>query len=188
MILSGQSIRAYCVDLSDKYKHLVEPNRYVFPNMISPFVEREVHPTGKSYGLSVAGYDIRVWKFKKHEGDGILDSIRMQNGDFVLASSVERIKMPNNLIAFVKDKSSWAREGLAVQNTVLEPGWEGFITLELSFHRPAYHVNIKAGEPIAQIIFQRLDEAAEKPYTGKYQNQINEPVEAIKETIQHHQV
>lgn len=159
MILSGQSIR----------KQL---------GMIEPFNERSVF-SGRSFGLSVAGYDIRVDKFKKH--DEHVDGIRMQSGDFCLASSIERIKMPNDVICFVKDKSSWAREGLCVQNTVLEPGWEGFITLELSFHRPAYHVTIKHGDPIAQLIFQKLDEPAEKPYTGKYQNQAAEPVEALSE-------
>lgn len=179
MILSGQSIRRLCTYSGNRAEGYITK----FTPMVTPFQERDVHPSGMSYGLSIAGYDIRVEKFKKHEEDGIVDHVRMQNGDFLLASSVERIKMPNDVIAFVKDKSSWARKGLAVQNTVLEPGWEGYITLELSFHRPAYHVVIEAGMPIAQVIFQRLDEPAEKPYTGKYQNQKAEPMEAISEKV-----
>lgn len=179
MILSGQSIRRLCVPYEPHETGHGNIEWLNLDPMIEPFVERSVSKSGKSFGLSVAGYDIRVEKFKIHSE--VVDHVRMQNGDFVLASSVERIKMPNNLIAFVKDKSSWAREGLAVQNTVLEPGWEGYITLELSFHRPAYHVVLNAGDPIAQVIFQKLDESAELPYNGKYQNQANEPVESIKE-------
>ncbi len=177
MIIPGQKIREYCTDISARF--VGTPIKYAFPNMIDPFVERTVSRSGKSFGLSVAGYDIRIDKFNL--GDGDHQTVRMQNGDFILASSLERIKMPNDLICFVKDKSSWAREGLAVQNTVLEPGWEGFITLELSFHRPAHHVVINHGDPIAQLIFHRLEEAAEMPYAGKYQNQPALPVEAIKE-------
>lgn len=185
MILSGQTIRKLCVPWTEQINmgngnidwidHIPDP-------MITPYVERTVLG-GRSYGLSIAGYDIRVGKIthsNKRQGD--IWSCRLEAGDFALASSVERIKMPNDVIAFVKDKSSWAREGLCVQNTVLEPGWEGFITLELSFHRPQHNVVIREGDAIAQVIFQRLDEPAEKPYTGKYQNQEDEPVEARSET------
>jgi len=150
--------------------------------MIEPFVARSVDDaSGKSYGLSSCGYDIRVDKFKPNRDSDSKDCVRMMNGDFVLASSVERIKMPNNLVAIVHDKSSWAREGLAVQNTVLEPGWEGFITLELTFHRPAHHLVLKSGMPIAQIMFHQLDAVTDQPYEGKYQNQPDEPVESIYE-------
>jgi dCTP deaminase len=121
-----------------------------------------------------------VDKFK--HGELEMSSVRMGPGDFFLASSVERIKMPTNMIGFIKDKSSWAREGLCVQNTVLEPGWEGWITLELSFHRNHHSVTIESGDPIAQIIFQWLDKPTENPYTGKYQNQEGRPVEAIAES------
>lgn len=181
MILSAQSIRRRCTDLYP----IIEPALgcvRMEPQipMISPFVERSVSPTGKSYGLSSCGYDIRVSKFLV---DGSMQNhIRMYPGDFVLASSVERIKMPNNLVAFVKDKSSWAREGLAVQNTVLEPGWEGFITLELSYHKPHGYLDIESGEPIGQLMFQLLDQATEQPYgDGKYQNQEDRPVESRRE-------
>jgi dCTP deaminase len=149
--------------------------------LINPYCERTISPSGKSYGLSSAGYDIRVDKFKVEGFPDLQDRVRMQAGDFVLASSLERIKMPPHLIAIVHDKSSWAREGLAIQNTVLEPGWEGYITLELSFHRPATAVVIKQGDPIAQLIFHLLSEPTEQPYGGKYQHQPAEPVESIDE-------
>lgn len=191
-ILSGQTIRRLCQPTS---RRIVSRNLHILGEtdiniiepqdpMITPFVERGVQG-GKSYGLSVAGYDIRIDKIKHERFRTLNDDgswvFRVDPGDFILASSVERIKMPNDVIAFVKDKSSWAREGLALQNTVLEPGWEGFITLELSFHRPSHHLVIRRGDPIAQVIFQYLDEPAEKPYSGKYQNQAAEPVQAIAE-------
>lgn len=183
MILSGQTIRSLCCVATNKPMHRLddELEPYVAHPMVDPFVERSVHESGMSFGLSVAGYDIRLDKMVRYAEE--VTSLRIMPGDFVLASSVERIKMPNDVIAFVKDKSSWARKGLAVQNTVLEPGWEGFITLELSFHRPMYHIDLKQGMPIAQVIFQRLDEPAEKPYNGKYQNQEARPVEAKEEVI-----
>lgn len=185
MILSGQSIRRLCTNEGGKVyvpgRGLCWDDNAIKHRMITPFVERSVHG-GKSFGLSVAGYDIRVAKFLRN-GVTIEEPIRMQNGDFILASSVERIKMPNDLLCIVHDKSSWAREGLALQNTVLEPGWEGFITLELSFHRPAHRIVVSPGDPIAQLIFHKLDQPAEKPYDGKYQNQADMPVEAINESI-----
>src|SRR5690606_22503889 len=137
------------------------------------FVERGVY-RGRSFGLSSAGYDIRVKHFLNAVGEPV-DSVEMVHGDFILASSLERIKMPNDLICIVHDKSSWAREGLALQNTVLEPGWEGYITLELSFHRYNHLVKIKSGDPIAQLIFHKLSAPTEQPYSGKYQNQEDRP-------------
>lgn len=187
-VLSAQTIRRYChadLTMAELIKDYPGTFKWTNPSpMITPFEERGVF-MGKSYGLSSCGYDIRVDKVLNtaihpdHWMDG--QGCRMQNGDFLLASSIERIKMPKSLVAVVHDKSSWAREGLCVQNTVLEPGWEGYITLELSFHRPAHHVVIHRGDPIAQLMFYELDEETEQPYKGKYQNQEDRPVEAILE-------
>ena len=180
MILSAQSIRKRC--LWQKWTSISDfsyEDRLIHP-MIKPFVERGV-VRGRSHGLSSAGYDICVKHFLDEEGN-LLDRVRMNPGDFVLASSAERIIMPKDLICIVHDKSSWAREGLAIQNTVLEPGWEGYITLELSFHRPKHSIKLQAGDPIAQLIFHRLDEPTDQPYNGKYQNQEDKPVEAKLET------
>jgi len=63
---------------------------------------------------------------------------------------------------------------------VIEPGWAGWLTLEITNHS-AQPVRLMKGMPIAQIIFELLDQPAEKPYRGKYNNQRNEPVEAIVE-------
>ena len=124
---------------------------------IIPFHER-TKEFGMTYGLSAAGYDIRI-----------AQDICLNYGTFELASSFEEFNMPNNILAYVKDKSTWARHGLAVQNTVIEPGWKGFLTLELTSHMKT--LIIKKGMPIAQIVFHFLDEPTEQPYSGKYQHQ-----------------
>ena len=113
-----------------------------------------------SYGLSAAGYDIRI-----------AEDINLKAGEFTLASSLEEFNMPDDVLAYVKDKSTWARQGLAVQNTVIEPGWKGFLTLELTNHRRMETLILRKGMPIAQIVFHRLEAATEQPYDGKYQNQ-----------------
>jgi len=135
---------------------------------ILPFHERTVH-NGMSYGLSHAGYDVRI-----------AETIMLWPGPSVLASTLEEFFMPDDLVAFVHDKSSWARRGLSLFNTVIEPGWNGFLTLELVNHS-AGALHIESGSPIAQIIFMRMEEPTEKPYTGKYQNQGRGPQEAINE-------
>jgi len=134
--------------------------------VIMPFYERE-QMYGLSFGLSANGYDVRIAE----------DRI-MWPGRFCLASTIEEFRMPDNLMAIVHDKSTWARRGLTVQNTVIEAGWSGFLTLELTLHsfKP---VIIWAGSPIAQIVFHQLDEPTEQPYSGKYQNQKRGPQEAI---------
>lgn len=126
---------------------------------IEPFLERQVHPAGMSYGLSHAGYDVRI-----------AEDIHLAGGEFRLASTLEKFRMPINLIGMVHDKSSWARQGLSLFNTVIEPGWHGFLTLELVNHSK-YAVSMNSGTPIAQIVFMRLTEPTESPYQGKYQNQ-----------------
>ena len=162
MILSAQSIRVRC----DNYEQ-----------MIIPFHERTIH-NGMTYGLSAAGYDIRIAE------DVYLSYPKYDK--FVLASSMEYFNMPDDVLGRVADKSSWARKGLAVQNTVIEPGWKGYLTLELSYHGNA-SLEITKGTPIAQIIFELLDAPTEQPYRGKYQNQRAGAVEAIEETQQGHQ-
>ena len=135
---------------------------------IKPFLERTVH-NGMSFGLSHAGYDVRI-----------AETMWLMPGMFSLASTVEEFFMPTDLVAFVHDKSSWARRGLSLFNTVIEPGWSGFLTLELINHSRD-PIRLTSGDPIAQIIFMRMEEPAEKPYTGKYQNQKRGPQEAIDE-------
>lgn len=153
MILAAQHIRALA--LSDQ-------------KMISPFHERKT-AGGMTFGLSPAGYDIRV-----------AQAVALNPGNFVLASSIEHFNIPNGLQAIVHDKSTLARRGLAVQNTVLEPGWRGYITLELSNHGFEF-IMLAAETPIAQVVFHQLSAPTEQPYEGKYQDQKAGPVNAIWE-------
>ena len=126
---------------------------------VSPFEERTRY-NGFTYGLGPAGYDLRI-----------AEDITIPHNGFALASSLEHFKMPSNLLGVVHDKSTWARLGLCVQNTVIEPGWRGYLTLELTNHNPHGPLAIKAGTPICQVIFHILDQLTDKPYEGKYQDQ-----------------
>jgi dCTP deaminase len=94
-----------------------------------------------------------------------------------LASAIEEFDMPNNLIGIVHDKSTWARRGLSVFNTVIESGWKGFLTLELVYHGDEELI-IPAGAGIAQVMFHQTMES--RGYSGKYQNQSDKPTPAIE--------
>lgn len=124
-----------------------------------PFYERTRHESGLTYGLGPAGYDVRI-----------AEEIKIWPQGFILASTVEHFTVPDRCIGVVHDKSTWARRGLAVQNTVAEPGWRGHLTLELTCHGHT-NIYIARGTPIAQIVFYWLDHVAERPYEGRYQDQ-----------------
>src|SRR5262249_13783349 len=78
--------------------------------------------------------------------------------------------IPNDVLIVAHDKSSWARRGLAVQNTIFDPGWRGYATLELTNHGRS-SLAILAGDPIAQVVCHLLTESTTQPYAGKYQDQ-----------------
>ena len=141
---------------------------------------------GVTHGLGEAGYDIRIKQSVKFfpDGGGVVinheDGVgvhRPFTGRFTLASTIEEFEMPHMLVGVVHDKSSWARRGLSVFNTVIEPGWKGFLTLELVYHG-SEELIIPAGAGIAQVLFHTLTSAA--VYQGRYQNQADEPVAAIE--------
>ena len=149
--------------------------------IVSPHVER-THTVifgGKktaSYGESFAGYDVRLGQ-----------SVMVFPGRTALAVTYEKFTMPNDVLGVVHDKSTWARLGVQVQNTVLEPGWQGYLTLELTwvpvaqydvFEKHDSYLWLHTMWPIAQIVFHRMDFACE-PYDGKYQNQGPNPQEAL---------
>lgn len=138
------------------------------PRPVQPFTERTLHITsGTTYGLGPAGYDVRI-----------AQTIRLAPGSFALASTIEKFTMRPDVIGFVHDKSTLARRGLALQNTVIEPGWRGFLTLELTNH--GYEpVTLESGTPVAQVIFHLLAEATDTPYVGRYQDQLAGPQPAI---------
>lgn len=141
---------------------------------------------GVSYGLAEAGYDIRI-KQRLEFVPTAMQSMRfsidggdLQNGRFAIASTVDEFKMPPTLVGVVHDKSTWARCGISVFNTVIEPGWCGFLTLEIVYHGSEPLV-IPAGAGIAQVLFSSVYNNAN--YSGKYQHQEDRPVDAIfKET------
>jgi dCTP deaminase len=137
-------------------------------DIVSPFHERTVK-AGMTFGLGPAGYDVRVDQ-----------TMLLKPGAFALASTVEHFAIPDDIVGFVLDKSSWARQGLSLFNTVMEPGWKGYLTLELA-NLSGKPIAIFEGSPIAQIMFQRLAEPTESPYVGKYQNQQKGPQPAILE-------
>lgn len=138
---------------------------------------------GVSYGLSEAGYDIRIKqdvRFDPDDPDGLCVSVdsAWRRGPFTIASAIEEFRMPNDLVGIVHDKSTWARRGLSVFNTVIEPGFFGGLTLELVYHGRSY-LHIPAGAGIAQVIFHKTTDRAS--YDGKYQGQSTDPVHAIFE-------
>ena len=125
---------------------------------------------GVSGGESLCGYDIRTLKRV------VLWPIVTR-----LSVSIERFSMPKDVAGRVTDKSTWARLGVQVQNTIIEPGWCGWLTLELTYSpvsiwRP--RLVISAGTPIAQVIFEPIDRVT-SGYDGKYQFQPCLPVHAI---------
>jgi dCTP deaminase len=134
-------------------------------SLVTPFSERTV-VRGRSFGLSHCGFDVRI-----------AESMTLEPGEFRLASTIEHFSFPLDLVGLLKDKSSWARQGLSVFNTVFEPGWRGHATLELANHGPN-NVLILGGDPIAQMIFTKLVEPTESAYAGKYQDQEAGPQEA----------
>lgn len=142
--------------------------------------DRKLSLGGVTYGLSEAGYDIRIKqsvRFRPGEGVEVVDGddYNHYEGNFVLASSLEKFDMPSRMVGVVHDKSTWARRGLSVFNTVIEPGWKGWLTLELVYHGRDELV-IPPGVGIAQVLFHRT--ALNATYGGRYNNQGDYPVPA----------
>ena len=135
--------------------------------MIEPFSDRQVREGVISYGLSSYGYDVRIAdEFK------IFTNIIPPNS-FALARTVEYFRIPRDVIVCCLGKSTYARCGIIVNVTPLEPEWEGVVTLEVSNTTPL-PARIYAGEGIAQMLFFQSDEPCEVSYAdkrGKYQAQ-----------------
>ncbi len=90
---------------------------------------------------------------------------------FLLATTQEYIKLPNNITAFVEGRSSIGRIGLFIQNAGwVDPGFEGQITLEL-YNANSLPIRLEAGRRICQLVFCKMDQEAKNPYNGKYQGQ-----------------
>ena len=92
-------------------------------------------------------------------------------GQFVLATTMEYFRLPDNMTAFVEGRSSIGWLGLFIQNAGwVDPGFEGEITLEL-FNASRCAIELQTGQRIGQLVFARLDNNAQNPYRGKYQGQ-----------------
>jgi len=159
--------------------------------MILPFEEKQVREGVISYGLSSYGYDLRVadeYKIFTNVNSTIVDPKKFDARSFVeftgpdcivppnsfaLARSVEYFKIPRNVLTICVGKSTYARCGIIVNVTPLEPEWEGFVTLEISNTTPL-PARVYSNEGLCQIIFLGSDEVCETSYKdkkGKYQSQ-----------------
>lgn len=164
-------------------------------NMITPFEAGQVrnNTEGKivSYGTSSYGYDIRCaneFKIFTNINSAIVDPKQFAPESFVdiksdvciippnsfaLARSVEYFRIPRSVLVICLGKSTYARCGIIVNVTPLEPEWEGHITLEFSNTTPL-PAKIYANEGVAQLLFLESDEECETSYKdrgGKYQGQ-----------------
>jgi dCTP deaminase len=168
---------------------MINNSNLVWASIVEPYTEAQ-NNNGCSNGMSLVGYDITIdqditfynfgiLKFhvlsyrEPYWGKVIRDSVGL--GSFAFASSTEHFTMPAGYCGVVYDKSSWARRGLSLFNTIIEPGWKGYLTLELKANKLGI-TRIKKGTGIAQVLLMAIEDP--KQYTGKYQNQENRPIEA----------
>ena len=159
--------------------------------MISPFEEKQIRNNCISYGLSSFGYDARVsneFKIFTNVNSGIVDPKVFKKDSFVtkigkeciippnsfaLARTMEYFIIPEDVLVICLGKSTYARCGIIVNVTPLEPGWEGHVTLEFSNTTPL-PAKIYANEGVAQFIFLKGNEKPEVTYAdrnGKYMGQ-----------------
>ena len=159
--------------------------------MIKPFVDKQNRRGKVSFGLSSYGYDARVsneFKIFTNVNSGVVDPKVFKKDSFVtkrskeciippnsfaLARTVEYFKIPKNVLVICLGKSTYARCGIIVNVTPLEPGWEGHVTLEFSNTTPL-PAKIYANEGVAQMLFFESDDVCEVSYKdrgGKYQKQ-----------------
>jgi dCTP deaminase len=159
-------------------------------NFISPLLHKQHAGGCISYGVSSYGYDIRCaneFKVlnKKRKiidpknitedlfTDIVVEEYYIPQNSFVLARSYEWVKIPRDVLGICMGKSTYARCGIIINTTPLEPEWEGFITLEISNTTPL-PVKIYANEGIAQLFFIKASQVCKTSYAdkkGKYQHQ-----------------
>lgn len=164
--------------------------------MISPFEAGQVRQRDGdriiSFGTSSYGYDVRCsneFKIFTNINSAIVDPKNFDESSFVdvtsdvciippnsfaLARTVETFKIPRNVLTICLGKSTYARCGIIVNVTPLEPEWEGQVTLEFS-NTTTLPAKIYANEGVAQMLFFESDEVCETSYAdrgGKYQGQL----------------
>ncbi|WP_428249028.1 dCTP deaminase [Ferrovibrio sp.] len=159
--------------------------------MIEPFVEAQKREGTISYGLSSYGYDARVareFKIFTNVNSAVVDPKQFSPSSFVdfdtdvcvippnsfaLARTVEYFRIPRDVLVICLGKSTYARCGIIVNVTPLEPEWEGHVTLEFSNTTPL-PAKIYANEGACQFLFLKGDQPCEVSYAdraGKYMGQ-----------------
>ncbi len=158
--------------------------------MITPFESKQIRNGNISFGLSSFGYDIRVGKEYKiftNINNTIVDPKNFDQKSFIdfkgdcciippnsfaLAKSLEYFKIPEDIIGIAVGKSTYARCGIVTNVTPLEPGWEGYLTIEISNTTPL-PAKIYSQEGIIQVIFLKgkKPRVSYKDRKGKYQKQ-----------------
>ena len=159
--------------------------------MIDPFVDRQTRNGAISFGLSSYGYDARVsneFKIFTNVDNALVDPKEFSDksfverdtdvciippNSFVLARTVEYFRIPRDILVICLGKSTYARCGIIVNVTPLEPEWDGHVTLEFSNTTPL-PAKVYANEGVAQMLFFESDEECEVSYAdrgGKYQGQ-----------------
>lgn len=146
--------------------------------MITPLTEEQIQPASVDIRIGSSFLNISKVKNKTIKLDDKIWYDRVQTDHFVvppksfiLATTLEYFKLPDNLTAFVEGRSSIGRMGLFIQNAGwVDPGFEGEITLEL-FNACDVPIEIERGTRVGQMVFAQLDRDAENPYNGKYQKQ-----------------
>lgn len=145
---------------------------------ISPLSEEQIQPAsvdirlGNTFSIvddtpsGIITLDSEI-KYKTITADKYL----ILPGQFVLATTMEFFELPDDLTAFVEGRSSLGRMGLFIQNAGwVDPGFKGEITLEL-FNANRCAIELTAGRRVGQLVFAKMDCAAQDPYNGKYQGQ-----------------
>lgn len=160
--------------------------------MIEPFVDRQVREDVISYGISSFGYDMRIagefrvftpnaWNSivdPKELDDRALieydvdDHILIPPNSYALGRSVEYFRIPDDVLCIIVGKSTYARSGIIVNVTPLEPGWEGHVTIEIG-NATSLPAKVYAEEGIAQVLFLEgaSPEISYADKEGKYQGQ-----------------
>lgn len=160
-------------------------------SIIDPFIDHSVKEGMVSFGLSPYGYDLRIapeYKIftnvhsaivdpKKFDAKSFVDvkdvdSVLIPPNSFALGRSVEYLRIPNNCLALCIGKSTYARCGIIVNVTPVQPGWEGHLVIEISNTTPL-PAKVYSGEGIALLIFFESDKKSEMAYISKYLNQKN---------------
>jgi len=148
--------------------------------------ELHVHPLEEN-SIQPASIDLRLGQHYLKVDENDFDTIRLDRPiryvevtreeivipplSFMLATTMEYIRLPTNVTAFVEGRSSIGRIGLFVQNAGwVDPGFEGELTLEL-FNANRQPIILQAGRRVCQLVFAQMDRPAESPYQGKYQGQ-----------------